>query len=1315
MRDGTAYFAEDPNFQVLLVDSPTAPTLGDLQRLRKARQGQKALSIVVAAVHGDDVSILAPHSDEVAVVSEAQAQTALQEALNESDELLARDRLHSLLSSHISSEAGDDPLFGVNNRGLFARHYLQVRVPERRDWQEAKERGQAARSLRGLELIDGLGFTRSEGPNGTQLLSGKSAATRAVAVLLSKKESWDAPSPRFELSPVAFGLREAAFREAPWVIAVQGSRLRLYSGKPGIGVGQQGQADTFFEVDLAAVDDEQVGLVPLVFSPEALSPGGSVEEILQGSARYATGLGDRLRERIYADVVPALAVNIAEQLPALGTELDEDGLQRAYSAALHVLFRLLFQAYAEDRGLLPAGRNEHYDERSLVRFMTQEQSTPPGEYGESSSIWHRMLQVWDVIEHGDAQWQVPPYSGGLFSEDANVNPTGALLRDLRVPNSVLGPALQALLLDTGEDGTFGPVDFRALSVRQFGTIYEGLLESSLSLAPEDLSIDNKGQWVPTAQGKTPDVRGGEPYFHTASGERKATGSYFTPELVVDHLVERSVRPGIEKHLQRIITLMESGKQNQAAKVFFDFRVADLAMGSGHFLTAAVDEIESRMRDFLTEHPIPGVQNELLRLAKVASDALGEDTVAKGEVEEVALLRRQIARRCVYGVDINPLSTELARLALWIHTFVPGLPLSNLDHNLVCANSLTGIGSASEALDALVPDRDPNIPTFVSDLIEEPLIEGEELLRRAAAIGEANRAEQAQAAALLNQAAAAVKPVEGLFDAAVAVRTGDLKAPKMLLAPEQVDILTQKAEVRDVAERLKPAHMPVLFPEVFLRDNPGFDVVIGNPPWEKVKVEIQRWWGFQLPGIRSFPQDDRNRIIEDLRRQRPDLEAQYQDELKRSAAYRSAILAGPFQGLGHGDLDLYQAFAWRNWTSLRQGGRMALVLPRDGLSGAALGPWRSQVLDSGGFPDVVFVNNSGKWLFEEVDGRYTVALVTAEKGGEQVVRFVGPVFNEEEMLSTRTSLATVPAEEFQSMSRSGMFPALLSENDGKALRVFLRHPRVSEETLHAKFRPYRELDTSNDKDLMEFDLEEPKGRIPVAAGASFIHWNPDHSVPYGYGQKSVLRPVLESRFLKGTGSPRSPYSGMSKHEGKLPMDSARIAFRKVTNRTNQRTMVVSLLPPGTAAADSAQVLVRQKGDAKAEAYLLGVLSSIPFDWQARRWVEMNMTFRVLNENTVPEYLPGDPLVERIVEIAGRLAAVDDRYSEWAAEVGVPTGSVRTPEEKEDLIAELDALVALRYGLSRDQVEHIFKTFHRGWDPTERLNQVLRHYDDWENSK
>jgi len=159
------------------------------------------------------------------------------------------------------------------------------------------------------------------------------------------------------------------------------------------------------------------------------------------------------------------------------------------------------------------------------------------------------------------------------------------------------------------------------------------------------------------------------------------------------------------------------------------------------------------------------------------------------------------------------------------------------------------------------------------------------------------------------------------------------------------------------------------------------------------------------------------------------------------------------------------------------------------------------------------------------------------------------------------------------------------------------------------------------------------------------------------------------------------------------------------------MICCLLPPGVAAVHKAPLVVRRRGSVQAEAALLGIMASIPFDWVTRRWVELTMSFELLNAFPVPRPDLTNPLGRRLVENAGRLAAIDERYAAWATEVGVPVGSVKSAADKNALITELDALVSLLYGLTEDQVEHMFATFHRGWDYEPRLDAVLKHYRTW----
>lgn len=157
------------------------------------------------------------------------------------------------------------------------------------------------------------------------------------------------------------------------------------------------------------------------------------------------------------------------------------------------------------------------------------------------------------------------------------------------------------------------------------------------------------------------------------------------------------------------------------------------------------------------------------------------------------------------------------------------------------------------------------------------------------------------------------------------------------------------------------------------------------------------------------------------------------------------------------------------------------------------------------------------------------------------------------------------------------------------------------------------------------------------------------------------------------------------------------------------MIAALIPPGGVLVHTAPYLFNRSGERRLEAYVLGLVSSRIFDWVARRYVETHFTLSILQNLPVPEVELDHPLANRLIENSGRLAAVDDRYAEWAEAVGVPVGSANDPEIKTELIAENDAIVAKLYGLSRDQLEVLFETFHVGWDYTEDLARTLKYFD------
>lgn len=241
--------------------------------------------------------------------------------------------------------------------------------------------------------------------------------------------------------------------------------------------------------------------------------------------------------------------------------------------------------------------------------------------------------------------------------------------------------------------------------------------------------------------------------------------------------------------------------------------------------------------------------------------------------------------------------------------------------------------------------------------------------------------------------------------------------------------------------------------------------------------------------------------------------------------------------------------------------------------------------------------------------------------------------------------------------------------------------------------------------------------PVYSGRSFDLWNPDTGEYYASVDAESITAHLQDKRRRSRNYRRSVFSEFDPEVIENPATLAclrpRIMFRDVTNRTNTRTVIAALVPSEVVAVHLAPSLLWPLGTARDEAYLLGILCSMILDWYARRVVELHVTFAILDGCPIPDLDPTtDAVASRVVEIAGRLAAVDDRFDAWAAEVGVPVDSVRNEATKQDLIYELDACVAHLYGLDESDLAVIYDTFHEGADYSERHASVVKHFRRWQ---
>lgn len=1295
--------------EIVVFSSQDKPGTAVLHKAHRERRGGRASPILVVVVHKQGVSLCGTGGDQPPIFHTNDVMQA--ERLCESA-LLLPDRNAAIRFLADAMPSLETTLPGITNEGLLSLHELTNGTRKRGDWLSSVEKAKNILGKTRNDLISALGFSSTRLDNLTELLTAGDERT-ALAVLLNDNEIPEISADRFNnVSPVSYALTKADKERLPWVVMVQGDRIRIYNTK-NIGVGRRGRTETYVECQSSLLSSDDVGLLWLLFSADALKEGGTIDSILEESKRFAADIADRLRERIYDIVVPQLAMGISRERNLSNPTKEQ--LSFTYQMALTVLFRLLFIAYAEDRDLLPYKNNEAYRRRSLkqksIELAKAASNQTPVSQGDHH--WSEINLLWKAVFHGNLEWGVPAYDGTIFSSDEAISPDGAAIAQITLPNTFFEEALRGLLLIESDDSSYAPVDFRSLSVREFGTIYEGLLASELSLARQNLTMDKKGIYRPAKDNDPVIIEQGEVYLHDQSGARKSSGSYYTPDFAVEHLLDGALEPALDEHLERIEGLDEADRTDQ----FFDFRAADIAMGSGHFLVAAIDRIERRFALWLDENPTPGITRELQRLRTVAKTQLGElaDSVA---IEDGQILRRMIARRCIYGVDYNPITVQLAQLSIWIHTFVPGLPLSLLDHNLVHGNSLVGVGS----LDEIRSKFDESAGTLFEVNADELVGQAAEPLIKLARLSDASVTDIAAGRELMAEARLKTLETEALCDLITAQPVSEdprLKGFAFDDWDRQRHMIQSSDALRLAREILDPLtalHFPIAFPEVFLGRSKGFDVLLGNPPWEKLHIREDEFFGRYLPEVKGLSQREREKIYSELKHTSPYLLEQLDAEINNLKNFSSILLTGPYPGVADSHIDLFKVFLWRFWAvSSSENGTLGLVLPRSAFSAAGSTTFRKELFNAVARIDIVNLQNTRQWIFK-IHPQYTISLTTIFKSGsgKRTLSLKGPIKSQEQFSnSIQEAAIEFNLDDVFSWNDSLVLPQLPTTNCAEIFIKMREIPDIITNNGTFKVKAFQG-DFNSTTGKKYFDLESetsPQDFWPVYKGSSFDIWNCDTGDYYAWFDPNENLKILEEKYQKSLYSfqelDRNPQPF---NRVLMPFDSPRIAFRKVSRGSDSRTMRVALVPPKTIHTDASQFITFNTKNTLREAFILGVLSSIPLDWYARKFVETNFNFFMFYPLPIPEFKPTEKLVARVIKLSGRLAASDKRFAGWAESVGVSYGFLE-PEDKQDKIYELDALVAHLYGLSEPQLTHIFETFHQGWSYENHLSEVLKYFHAW----
>lgn len=642
-----------------------------------------------------------------------------------------------------------------------------------------------------------------------------------------------------------------------WAVLTNGRKWRLYYGPTSH------RLDAYYEIDLPTIlengDLEEFKYFYLFFRQDAFFEDASGDCFLDTVYDESNVFARELREDLQDNIYEAIRILSEGFLQHPENDLDENDLGVIHDSSLIYLYRLIVVLYAEADGqeLLDTS-NEIYEQsyslNSLKQEVAEEIDSKNPNYHEGQTILQsRLKELFVLIDMGskslgihEADLYIPAYNGGLFRTDSEEDSSreACFLANHDVGDAYLARVIELLTRIRDGDGAIF-VDYSSLDVRHLGSIYEGLLEYKLNVANEPLALDDgehvsadgvsDGEHV-SADGSDVVVQEGEVYLTTDSTDRKDTGSYYTPEYVVNYIVENTLSPlvtEIREDLMGYDSYSNGGFAEAFAERVFELKILDPAMGSGHFLMSAVD--------YLTR--------EIIDVQQRQATQQGIESVV--EQHDVNWARRQVAQRCLYGVDLNPLAVELAKVSLWLRTFAADQPLAFLDHHLKTGNSL--VGSDIEKIEELesvssgdgqnttladfgiagtdsreqllcvyqdfiaIENQDPADVTEMRAKYDE--FEQNKLRQRLEAMANVHTAQAFDLTAL---------PSDAYQQMAVAIEN-DTKWAELLGMQWFED--AQKRAADD-----SYFHWKLEYPEVFYdisgikRMDPGFDAIIGNPPY-----------------------------------------------------------------------------------------------------------------------------------------------------------------------------------------------------------------------------------------------------------------------------------------------------------------------------------------------------------------------------------------------------------------------------------------------------------------------------------------------------
>lgn len=947
----------------------------------------------------------------------------------------------------------------------------------------------------------------------------------------------------------------SALQSNRWVILVRGTRWSLYRhGAPSL---------CSFAIDI----DDLLGRAYLEAVFGAASYDGLLGRVVDEADEET--IQRWLIQRIIRDgAFETLASGLLTE-DAQGTA----GLKRIRDETVTILFRVWFISYAEGRGILPVG-NPQYDRislRSMCDSIHRYESDP-----DATDCWNDMTRLFGIVREGSAPLGIPRYAATLFGDDISGPVTNRHLTEV-------------LRMFSPRYGMFGDAD------HFMGGIYETLMGVFLERTPQ-------GGIMATAKNRTP--------------LRKSLAAYYTPRALVKYLAQSGLEPVLERRRAAAEDRVSYEKSPQTADEcmdgLLDLRILDPTLGSGRFLTEALDIVAGWAAELLAKHP--------------ALDGLL--TGARPPAGYGSLLKRIIVERCIFGVDLDPMAAELARISLWMAT-----------------------GSAEPPLGTHIRVGDVTLGMWLADL-RYPV----------SSLDSYSNAPPASTMTLEEQKEALDMLAVGIMEDG----SGSIPRPNAPLRAVE-----SNRRVAQVAKRYGLFHWEAEMPEAF-GSRRGFDVILGNPPWEQIRVEPVEVYKTHSEGLDHLGR----RKNQDTLREMAGKEASQ----KRLAEYRSMLtkkrrLYHTQYKTGRGGVDTYWLILNKAFSIMAEGGTISMVVPAHLLNSIKNTPLRRALLDMHIRYLYVFENSLS--IFP-IDRRFRFLLFSAQKSAGPDVFPAGFYLSRPESLRDHA----LEPERFTTMSKR-----FIREISPAGLKV----PELGCNTLwdiHAKMhRSGTRLEEGRDgwtitkythmtrSASIHRPPPYPPGYAPALSGKNIIHYN------------HLYNPVGKAGDLRGYRVPPN-------------RDGYILVGRAITGATNTRTVITAVMPPGYLADTSLFALGIRDGAKERSMrdymhqmlYLEGILNSLPFDFVARTLVNNHLEGVILS---LPVPHPSK-LDVAVSDRAARLTVDGSAAFDVLADCMGIRNRHASGEERVRLAAEIDAMAAYQYGLDADEYDRLAASFSLGRD-------------------